>query len=215
MTQLLNQLDEEADAEYELESAEGSIFSGNALMIGAMTMAWAAVTFAYFYLRELDRGPEWKPAGLRPPPLLGDLIGLAVLGGAVLFTYAVHRLQRGMVFEFEIAAWWCVGCGMTACGLQIWQLTRLGFLPGTSGFTSVFVGFALLNCAFLFFGSLYAETVAARALRLRRMYEPEHYLGVSVLPQVRIWRSAVRACLVFWAFMVLVETFFWVLFYVL
>lgn len=215
MTELLHQLDAEADAEYELESEEGSLFSGTALLIGAITMAWAAVTFAYFYLKELDRAKLWRPPGLRPPTLIGDLIGLSVLAGAILFTYAVYRLHRGLAFEWELGAWLCVGCGMTATGLQVWQLTRLGFLPGEGGYTSVFVGFAILNVAFLFGGGLWAEMVAARGLRLRMKYSPETYLGVSTLPEVRVWRASLRGCLMFWWYMVLVSAFFWVLFYVL
>lgn len=215
MADILRQLDAEADAEYELESEEGSLFSGSVLLIGLMTMGWSAVAFAYFYLRELDQRALFRPPGLRPPPLLGDLIGVCVLVGAILYSWAVNRLRYGQVLEFELAAWLAVGTACVATGLQAWQLSRLGFTPGRSGYTSVFVGYAILNVGFLFFGALWTEALAARALRLRGMYPPETYLGVSVLPQARVWRASVRGALLFWWFMLLVTTFFWVLFYVL
>lgn len=215
MADILRQLDAEADAEYELESEEGSLFSGTVMLIGAMTMAWAGVVFSYFYLRQVDQAALFRPPGLRPPPLLGDLIGACVLAGAILFSWAVSRLRNGMAFEFQLAAWLAVGSACVATGLQAWQLTRLGFTPGRSGYTSVFIGYAILNVGFLFYGALWTEMVAARGLRLRGMYPPETFLGVSVTPQARVWRASVRGNLLFWWFMVLVTTFFWVLFYVL
>lgn len=215
-TELLRQLDEEADAEYELESEEGSLFTGSALLVGCVTMAFAAITFSYFYLRELNGSrPSWRPHGLRPPMLLGDLIGLCVVAGAAVLTYGFYRLQRGSTFEWSLGAWLCTCCGWIATGLQIWQLTRLGFAPGLSGYTSVFVGFALLNCAFLFGGAYWSETVAARGLRLRTRVEPGTFLGASDAPDVRVWRGSVRGCVMFWWFMVIASTFFWVIFYVL
>lgn len=214
MADILRELDAEADAEYELESEEGSLFTGTVLLIGAMTMAWAGVAFAYFYLREIDTATLFR-AGHRPPVLLGDLIGLVILVGAILYSWGVNRLRSGMAFEFQLAAWLAVGCGCVATSLQAWQLTRLGFAPGVTGYTSVFVGYAILNVGFLFYGAFWTETVAARALRLRGMYPPETYIGVSVHPQARLWRASVRGCLLFWWFMVAATVFFWILFYVL
>lgn len=216
MTEVLRELDAEADAEYELESEEGSLFTGSVMLIGGITMAWAAVAFSYFYLREVDNQTAlFRPHGVRPPFLLGNLIGISVLAGAILYSWAINRVRNGMAFEFELASWLACGCACVATALQAWQLTRLGFSPGMSGYTSVFVGFAILNIGFLFYGALWSEMVAARALRLRGMYPPETYIGVSVRPQVRVWRASTRGCLLFWWFMVLAETFFWVLFYVL
>lgn len=215
MTEILRELDAEADAEYELESEEGSLFTGSVMLIGAMTMAWAGVAFAYFYLRQVDQPSLFHPAGLRPPPLIGDLIGLCVLAGAILYSWGINRLRNGLLYEFEIATWLAVGTACVATGLQAWQLSRLGFDPGRAGFTSVFVGYAILNVGFLFFGAIWTETVAARALRLKAMYPPETFLGVSVRPQARVWRASARGAVLFWWFMVLVTTFFWVLFYVL
>lgn len=215
MTDILRELDAEADAEYELESEEGSLFSGSVMLIGVMTMAWSGVTFAYFYLRYIDNATLFRPHGVRPPYLLGSLIGLCIVAGAILYSWGVNRLRNGQAFEFELAGFLACGAACVATGLQAWELTRLGFHPGESGFTSVFAGFAILNIGFLFYGAFWTETVAARALRLRSMYPPETYIGVSVRPQVRVWRGSVRGALLFWWFMVLIEVFFWVLFYIL
>ena len=166
MADILRELDAEADAEYELESEEGSLFSGSVMLIGAMTMAWAGVAFAYFYLRQLDSPPLFR-AGLRAPELLGDLIGVSILAGAILYSWAINRLRSGMAFEFELAAWLACGCACVASGLQAWELTRLGFAPGTTGYTSVFIGYGILSVGFTFYGAICTEMVAARALRLR------------------------------------------------
>ena len=215
MADVLRQLDAEADAEYELESEEGALFTGTALYVGIMTMMVAALAFSYFYLRELDGRVSWDPNNLHPPALLGDLIGLCVLAGAVLVSFGYQRVRTGLAFEFTVAFWLAVGCALTGVGLQVWQLTRMGFYPGESGYTSVFVGFAMFNILMLFSAAYWTETLVARAVRLRRVYPPETFLGVSVRPEVRIWRASLRGAFAFWWWLLFASTFFWVLFYVL
>lgn len=208
-------LSEEADAEYELESEEGSLWTGTRLLVGLCTMAWAAVAFAYFYLREVDTGNAWRFPGVGPPPLLGALIGGSVLVGAIVLSYGAYKFRQGLAFEWNLGAWVCVAFGLIGAGFQVWELTRLNFYPGESGYTSVFIGFAPLNTVFLLGGSLWAEFLAARTARLAKEIGPEDYLGVSTVPEVRMFRASIRGCVFFWWFMVAISVFFWVLFYIL
>lgn len=208
-------LSEEADAEYELESEEGSLWTGTRLLMGLLAMAWSGVVFAYFYLEAVDVGPAWRPHGVTPPPLLGTLIAGCVLMGALILSYGAWKFQQGLAFEWSIGAWLCVALGLIAVGLQIWQLTRLSFYPGESGYTSVFIGFAPLNAAFIFGGALWAEMAVARTIRLGGEIGPESYLGLSTLPQVRVLRAQISGLVYFWWFMVGISLLFWILFYIL
>lgn len=208
-------LSEEADAEYELESEEGSLWTGTRLLIGLCAMAWAGVAFAYFYLKAVDVGPAWRPHHVTPPPLLGTLIAASVLAGAVLLGYGAFKFHQGLAFEWTVAGWIGVAFGLIAIGLQVWELTRLSFYPGESGYTSVFIGFAGLNIAFVLGGTLWAEMIVARSLRLGSEIGPERYLGFSTQPEVRVMRASMGGCVYFWGFMFAINLLFWILFYIL
>jgi len=208
-------LSEEADAEYELESEEGSLWTGTRLLMGVWAMAWAAVAFAYFYLRALDVGPAWRSPHVMPSPLLGTLIGGCVLLGAIMISYGSYKFRQGLGFEWNLAAWLCAGLGGVAGAGQIWQLTRLHFFPGQSGYTSVFIGFAALNVVFILGGAIWAEMLAARTLRLAREVGPHEYLGATVKPEVRIFRASISGCVYFWWFMSAISLLFYILFYIL
>ncbi len=207
-------LSEEADAEYELESEEGSLWTGTRLFTGMWVMAWAAVAFAYFYLRETDVGQAWRFTGVTPPPLLGALVAGAVVLGAMVLSYGAYKFRQGLGFEWNVAAWLCTCLGLIAAAFQVWQLARLGFSPGESGYTSVFIGFAPLNVVFILGGTIWAEMLAARTSRLAREIGPADYLGASTKPEVRVFRASIAGCVFFWWFMVAISLFFWVLFYI-
>ncbi|HZD43190.1 MAG TPA: hypothetical protein VE134_03955, partial [Methanomicrobiales archaeon] len=70
MTEIPRVLDERADTEWEIESEEGSLWTGTRVLMGIVAMAWVAIAFAYFYLRSLDVGQLWRPHGLKLPPFL-------------------------------------------------------------------------------------------------------------------------------------------------
>lgn len=213
--ELLRALDEQADAEWEIESEEGSLWTGTRVLVGICVMAWSAVAFAFFYLRAEDKGPVWQPHGVTPPFLLGTMIMICAVAGAAALSFGAYKLRQGLAFEWSIAAWLCVGVGLVATGVQVWQLTRLGFLPGESGYTSVFTGFALLNVGFLLGGTLWPETIVARSHRLRAVMLPEEYFGLSLQPEMRLLRASLRGCVFFWWFVAAVSVFFWFLFYIL
>lgn len=216
MTDAPRTLDERADTEWEVESEEGSLWTGTRFLIGLVSMMWVAVAFAFFYLRSLDRPHLWLPPHLVTPPLLiGTMIVLCVLFGAITLSYGSSRLRQGLAFEWFIAAWLCVALGLIATGLQVWELTRTGFYPGQSGYTSVYIGFALLNVGFLFTGTLWPEMVVARSMRLQGRVVQDEYFGLSVQPEIRLLRASLRGCNLYWWFMVVVSLFFWFIFYVL
>jgi heme/copper-type cytochrome/quinol oxidase subunit 3 len=210
------------EAELELRCAEGALWTGTRLLIGVVTFVWAGVAFAYFYLREVDTAQAWRPSGVRAPVVIGLLVVLAVVAGTLLNAYGVRRLRRGGRIDWLVAGWLGVGFGILAAGLQVWELTRLTFQPGDSGYTSVFIGWAGLNIAFLIGGTYWLETLLAQSLRhgparlsLDAAASTAGETEAGSVTSRRLHRSSLDGCTYFWWYMALVSVVFWVLFYVL
>lgn len=208
-------LEAEAEAEYDLLGVEGSFWTATRLLIGIVTFAWAGIAFAYFYLRESDTRSLWRPHGVTPPTLLGTLIALCVVAGAAVAVYGKYTLRDGRQVDWGFAAWLTTALGLIAAGLQIWELSRLSFLPGLSGYTSVFIGFAPLNVAFILGGTYWVETTVARAMRLRGRLATTGGAAISPLPDARLLRANIDGATYFWVYMALIDAGFWALFYVL
>lgn len=217
MSQLSDQpqlLDAEAEEEYEVESTEGGLWTGSRLFVGVVVMAWSGVAFAYFYLRAIDHHGQWNPHHLTPPTTLGTMIAVCVILGTLVLEYGRHQLLRGLRFEWLTAAWLATIFGVIAAGFQIWQLTRLPFYPGESGYTSVFIGFAPINVAMILAGAYWSETLAARSIRLRAEVDPDLHLGQSEHTKARHFRASLAGCTFYWWFVAVASVLFWFLFYV-
>jgi hypothetical protein len=137
------------------------------------------------------------------------------VASALLNAIGTHRLRRGMTIDWEVAGWTALLGGLLAVGLQIWQLTDLRFLPGSSGYASCFIGWAGLNTALLLCGSYWLETLLARSLRLRRAVAQDGGPARSQLPVARLFRASIEGCAYFWWFIAFVSVLFWILFYVI
>src|SRR5207248_9414336 len=76
------------------EVQERNIWLGVRIMAGATVMFFLAFVFAYFYLRTLNNGGDWRKPGIDPPQAYGAVIvGLFVLS-ALAFALA-DRAARG------------------------------------------------------------------------------------------------------------------------
>lgn len=203
------------EIEFELRAAEGALWSGGRLLIGIVSFAFAALAFAYFYLRSTNSEDLWRPGGITAPTVEGAAICALIVAGAVLNGFGTYRLRRGLTVDWEVAGWITLAGGLVAAGLQIWQLTDVPFLPGSSGYASCFIGWAVLNTALLLSGSYWIETLLARSLRLRRAIAQDGGPSRSQLPVARFFRANVEGCTYYWWFMALVSVVFWILFYVI
>ena len=202
------------ELEFELRAAEGSLWTGGRLLIGILIFAFAGLAFAYFYLRSANSEGLWRPHGITAPTEVGAAIFAVALATGAVNYFGTRRFHLGSVVDWEVAAWTAVGGGLLAVGLQIWELTRLPFYPGSSGYSSCFVAWAGMNIAFLLGAVYWLETLAARALRLRREVGEDGGAARSTAPTARLFRGNLEACTYFWGFVGLVELLFWLLFYV-
>jgi heme/copper-type cytochrome/quinol oxidase subunit 3 len=200
---------------FELRAQEGALWTGGRLLIAIWAFAFAALAFAYFYLRSANNQDLWRPNQVTAPTGAGAAIFALTVAGALLGLYGARRFKAGVSLDWEVAGWTSVFGGLVVIGLQIWQLTDLPFFPGSSGYASCFIGWAALNIAMVLSGIYWLETLLARQARLRHALREDGGTAQSTLPIARMFRVNLEGCAYYWGFMAVVATLFWVLFYVL
>ncbi len=199
---------------YELRSQEGALWTGGRLLIGIWAFGFAALAFAYFYLRSANNEELWRPRGITAPTGAGAAIFAVTVACALLVQYGERQFRREETLDWQVAGWTAVLGGLLVIGLQIWQLTDLPFFPGSSGYASCFIAWAALNIAVVLSAVYWIETILARELRLRRAMAQDGGAPNSTLPVARLLRANLNGCNYFWGFTAAVATFFWILFYV-
>lgn len=200
---------------YELRAAEASFWTGTRLIIGIGIFVLSSLAFAYFYLRSLNSENLWRPGDLTAPTGTGAAIMAFTVATAGTVVLAVTRLRRGSTLDWQVAGWIAVVGGLITVGLQVWQLTHLPFFPGTSGYASCFIGWAVINIVMILAGVYWCETLLARFLRLRRAFADEGGAPGVPLPSARLFRANAEGCLYYWGFVAVAATFFWLLYYVI
>lgn len=202
------------ETEFELRAHIGSIWSGGRLFIGMYTFLEASLIFSYFYLRSSNNGLLWRPNHVTAPTSLGWAIyTLTLLMGLMAFT-GQARLRKGSVFDWQVAGWVGVAAGIVAIMLQIWEFTSVPFNPGSSGYASTFIGYAVLNIVTLVIVTYWLETVVARSYRLRTELggvKPE----LSMHPSAQSFRANVASMTYFFGFIALASTLVFAMFYLL
>ena len=202
------------EVEYELRAQEGALWTGSRLVIGIAGFAFASLAFCYFYLRSSNNEDLWRPRGVTAPTGLGAAIFAITVAAGALMMLGNRRLRQGLRTDWQVAGWTVVLAGLTVISLQIWQLTRLSFYPGSSGYASCFIAWAVLNIALILGSTYWIETLLARSMRLQRALVEEGGSG-SALPAGRMFRANADGCALFWGFVALIALLFWLFFYVI
>lgn len=225
---------------YELRAAEGAVWTGSRLLIGMVSFVYASLAFAYFYLRSTNNQGLWRPGGVTASMSFGTTILVVALVSTSLNVFGTWRLRTGSVLDSNVAGWLTVLGGSIAVGIQVWQLFELHFWPGSSGYASCFIAWAILNAALLLSGVYWSETMLARAVRVRRTFrdvtaatEGSAASGVVIAPveasaalapdshaaaypvSDRILDTEVVSCSHYWVFIGIVNLVFWLMFYVI
>lgn len=203
------------EREFELRAAVNSYWTGGRLFIAIFTFLLASEAFAYFYLRSSNNAQLWRPKNITAPTGIGWAIYFVMLASALIALYGQVRLRRGNVLDWEVAGWTAVFGGLVATGLQIWQLTQLPFFPGSSGYASSFIGWAVMNVMMILTGTYWLETCLARSLRMRGTSTADDPDQLAMTPSGQIFRANVSACSYFWGFIAIASTLFWVMFYLI
>jgi MFS family permease len=108
---------------FELRAQEGALWTGSRLLIGIFAFGFAALAFAYFYLRSANNEDLWRPGGITAPTDIGAAIFAVAVASALLVQFGERRFRINETLDWQVAGWTAVAGGLLAVGLQI-------FLPG-------------------------------------------------------------------------------------
>jgi hypothetical protein len=98
--------------------------------------------------------------------------------------------------------------------LQIWEFTAVPFNPGSSGYASTFIGWAVINIMTLVFGAYWLETAVARSVRMHKE-SGSKFAELTIEPSAQLFRANVAAMTYFWGFVALSGALFFAMFYLL
>src|SRR5215469_2921495 len=130
------------DEGYYHESALNATWTGCRLAIGGLTFLFGCFVFAYFYLSSLNSSGRWQGSGYIHPSLwIGTTIMLLAVLSASVHYFGLVRIKAGHKSTWQIDGLVALALGLAAVAMQIYQLVDLPFPPGSSGYSSVFVGF--------------------------------------------------------------------------
>lgn len=169
---------------------------GMAIFLGAVTMLFAALFFAYGVMRV--QAPAWPPVGSTPLPRGALALNtLALLAASVVLRTSAAAARRGDAVTAQLRARGALllGVGFLAAQAIVWRaLVFAGGGPASGIYGSVFFaisGFHALHVA----GGIVALALVARG---------------RAAAQVGAAAKRLRLCVLYWDFVLAV----WVLFYV-
>ncbi|MHB8189138.1 MAG: hypothetical protein ACYDHP_01675 [Ferrimicrobium sp.] len=205
-------IDEE---QYYHDAQLGALWSASRMLVPVVAALYGGIYFAYFYLRSLDSSGLWDPHGVIASPIIGFSVMALVVGAAVIQFFVNQRLRRGFTTDFIVGSVTATVLLVVAAAGQIWQLTRLPFLPGASGYAGVFVAYAPVNALIIGLSAYWIFTIVMRAVRSSAFYKADGGVGVSGHRAAENFRANLDGYSFFIGFMIVISVVSWYLYYVL
>jgi heme/copper-type cytochrome/quinol oxidase subunit 3 len=204
------------DAGYYHESALNATWTGARLAIGGLVFLFGSFAFAYFYLRSLNSGDSWKGSGFHHPNgWLGAIIMLLLLTSAGVHYYSLERIKAGNKRTWQVGGLITLALGLGAIATQICELLYLPFSPGSSGYSSVFVGFYPVFIVVLLSGLIWLEILLARSRFIPAISFAEQPPTYTESFAVQRFQASLSAFSTTWNFLALMALLFWLMFYAL
>ena len=204
------------DEGYYHEAALNATWTGSRLAIGGLAFLFGSFVFAYFYLRSLNSEGRWQGSGFAHPSLwMGTTIMLLAVLSASVHYFVLQRVKAGRKSTWQIGGLVALGLGLAAVAMQLYQLVDLPFPPGSSGYSSVFVGFYPVFLVTQLAVLIWLEILLARSRfipALSFVEQPPTYAETYV---VQRFQASLSAFSTVWNFMALMALLFWLLFYAL
>jgi len=204
------------DEGYYHESALNATWTGSRLAIGGLTFLFGSFAFAYFYLRSLNSEGRWEGSGYLHPSLwIGTTIMLLAVLSAGVHYFGLQRIKAGHKKTWQIDGLVALGLGLAAVAMQIYQLVDLPFPPGSSGYSSVFVGFYPVFLVIQLSAMIWLEMLLARSRfipALSFVEQPPTYTETYLVQRFQASLSAFSAV---WTYLAIMALVFWLLFYAL
>jgi len=198
------------------EAALGAAWTGSRLAIGGLTFLFGSFVFAYFYLRSINSNGRWHGSGfIQPSVATGTIIIALIVISAIINTVVLQRIKGGSKSAWVSGAVVALVLGLAAVALMIIQLLFLPFWPGSSGYSSVFVGTYPVYLTVVLAVMIWLETLIMRSRSFPSIAFVEQPPTFTEAFAVQRFQSNLSAFTVVWNYMAGVGVVFWVLFYLL
>jgi hypothetical protein len=198
------------------ESALNAAWTGSRLAVGGLAFLFGAFLFSYFYLRSINSAGRWQGAGYHPPSIIiGTFIMMLVVTSAAVHYAGLQRIKAGSKRTWQALGITALVLGLGAVALQIIELLFLPFWPGSSGFSSVFVGFYAVFAVILLAAVVWLEMLLARSRFIRAISFVEQPPTYAEAFAVQRFQANLSAFNLIWAFLAAMAVLFWTLFYVI
>lgn len=203
------------EEQYYHDAQLGAMWSASRMLVPVVAALYGGIYFAYFYLRSLDSYGLWDPHGLTASRLIGSVIFIMVVVAAAVQFFANRRLRRGYSTDFLVGSIFAALLLFLAGAGQIWQLTRLPFLPGQFAYAGVFVAFGPVNAIVILLTLYWIVSLIMRGVNSYEYYRAEGGIGVSAHRAAENFRASLDGYTFFIGFFVIISLFSFYLFYVL
>lgn len=197
------------------EADLNAAWTGSRLAMGGLSFLFGSFLFAYFYLRAVNSNHLWHPPGPRPHLWTGTLIMALIVASAAGHTVVLQRIKAADKKTWQRGALVALVFGLAAVILQIWQLLNLSFLPGSSGFASVFTGFYPVYLTVVLALMIWLEILLVRGSKIPAISFVEQPPTYAEAFAVQRFQASLSAFAATWNYLAVVGILFWVLFYLL
>ncbi len=197
------------------EAALNAAWTGTRLAIGGLTFLFGAFAFAYFYLQSANSDAKWLPSSTTPPhQWYGATIMALVVVSAAVQTLGLQQIKAGRKAPWALSALVALVLGLSAVSLQIVELLTLPFLPGQSGFASVFTGFYPVALVIWLCAMIWLEILFMRARPIPAISFVEQPPTYSEAFNVQRFQASLSSFTFVWNYLAVITFIFWVLFYI-
>lgn len=204
------------DERFYHESGLNAAWTGSRLAIGGLTFLFGCFAFAYFYLRSINSSGRWQGSGFVHPSLwMGTTIMLLAVISAVVHYFGLERIKAGHKATWQVNALVAMALGLAAVAMQIYQLVELPFPPGSSGYSSVFVGFYPVFLVIQLAVLLWLEILLATSRSIPAMSFVEQSPTIAGTFTVERFQASLSGFSAVWNYLALIAAVFWLLFYAL
>jgi heme/copper-type cytochrome/quinol oxidase subunit 3 len=204
----------EEEAAYYHEAALNASWTGARLAAGGLSFLFGCFVFAFFYLKSLNSHHLWHNSAVPAPKMwLGLLIMLLIVVSALVQTAVLQRIKAGHKAIWLQGATVALVLGLAAVAFQVYQLTDLGFWPGSSGFASVFVGFYPVFLTIVFAVMVWLEILIMRCRPIPEISFVEQPPTYAEAFSVQRFQAALSSFTVIWNYLAVVAIIAWILFY--
>jgi heme/copper-type cytochrome/quinol oxidase subunit 3 len=198
------------------EAALNAAWTGSRLAMGGLSFLFGSFVFAYFYLRSLNSGGRWHGSGfIQPNQVMGAVIIAVIVVSAVVQTLALQRIKAGNKKAWQAGGTVALVLGLASVALMIIMLLFLPFPPGSSGFSSVFVGTYPVYLTVVLCAMFWLETLLMRSRSIPAISFVEQPPTFTETFTVQRFQSGLSAFTAVWNYLAVVGVVFWVLFYLL